>query len=201
GKQNGGSAPKDFATLPMINKYNTATLNEAGITNDIEEIAGRTNGSLQGLEFRLKSMDSFSRKVWSASQKGNAAEAKTLAGVHDLIRYTITTNPNQYVDDYSAAIELLKDKGYTLVRVKNSWGIENTSYWGVNTILEAPNQQAFELQFHTPESFNLKNGTLHTLYEEARLLSPGTARYQEINAQMIELTKQLEVPLGIEAIK
>ena len=33
----------------------------------------------------------------------------------------------------------------------------------------APNGQVFELQFHTPEGFELKDGVLHELNEQKRL--------------------------------
>ena len=73
-------------------------------------------------------------------------------------------------------------------------------YKGINTTI-TKNGQVFELQFHTEQSFNLKNNELHKLYEEAREISTSTERRAELQRQMIELSRQIPTPPGISTIQ
>jgi hypothetical protein len=84
--------------------------------------------------------------------------------------------------------------------VKNTWGSVNPTYKGVNTVWEAPSGEKFELQFHTQESFALKQGRLHELYEEDRQMSTTKERKGEIKQEMIRLSARLITPERIDKI-
>jgi hypothetical protein len=60
----------------------------------------------------------------------------------------------------------LKARGYEVVKWKDTWDSE--MYKGINAVFRAPNGARFELQFHTPTSFVLKNEINHPLYENWR---------------------------------
>ena len=62
-------------------------------------------------------------------------------------------------------LELTK-KGYQIDRVGNSWG--DDYYQGLNMTLISPNGQYFELQFHTEDSFMVKEKINHVYYEQSR---------------------------------
>ncbi|MEG1331806.1 MAG: head morphogenesis protein, partial [Eubacterium sp.] len=75
-------------------------------------------------------------------------------------------------------------------------------YNGINTVLRNPDSQAFELQYHTPESFEVKNEEMHKLYEKQRLIHDVKSKeYIELDDKMFELSASMEVPNGIEGIK
>jgi len=58
------------------------------------------------------------------------------------------------------------------------------------------------MQYHTLESFDLKNGELHKLYEKQRkLLDDESEEYLEIEDKMIELSSRLTFPKNIERVK
>lgn len=96
----------------------------------------------------------------------------------------------------------LENKGYSIVKVKNTWTDVGNPYNGINVQLEAPNGQKIELQFHTQESFELKNSeAMYSLYEQARVLEPNSDEYFEIEDKMFELSDSLEVPDNIESIE
>ena len=79
---------------------------------------------------------------------------------------------------------------------------EKNPYNGINVQLESQEGQKFELQFHTPESFELKNSQeMHGLYEQARVLRPGTEEYLEIEDKMFEMSDKLEIPNNINQIQ
>ena len=65
---------------------------------------------------------------------------------------------------------------------------------------ETPEGQLFELQFHTSDSFDVKQNINHALYEEARLLSTSTKRVSELNDQMLLNSAKIPQPNGVELI-
>jgi hypothetical protein len=92
--------------------------------------------------------------------------------------------------------------GYNTVKVKNSWLDKDNPYNGINTIIQAPNGQKFELQYHTPESFGLKNGKLHELYEKQRVITDkDSEEYIDLTDKMFELSDKLAMPINIERVK
>lgn len=86
------------------------------------------------------------------------------------------------------------------MKLKNTWLDEMNPYNGINVQIEAPNGQVFELQFHTPESFELKNGVLHELYEQLRCIDNENI-IMELVERMQELSNQLVRPNNIKDIQ
>lgn len=177
--------------------YNKAIVNESEITKHLQNIAEQSNMNMEGLEYRIKGKDSYLRKIRSNySPDGNRYE------INDILRYTYTAPPDKMVEGMSKAIELNAEKGYNTVKVKNSWVNSQNPYNGVNTILQTPDGQKFEVQYHTPESFEVKNGDMHKLYEKQRLITDTSSQeYIELNDQMFKLSDSMEVPMGIEGVK
>lgn len=58
----------------------------------------------------------------------------------------------------------------------------------------------FELQFHTPQSLEVKEAN-HKLYEEARLAETSKEMKKKLTNQMIENASSIGVPNEIERIK
>jgi hypothetical protein len=94
----------------------------------------------------------------------------------------------------------LEDAGYTNVKVKNTFK-PGSPYKGINTTFGTPDGQSFELQFHTPESFNTKQNLTHGMYEELRLL-PGDSHKAEKLLEKIRAVSDENVPIpdGIQEI-
>lgn len=118
------------------------------------------------------------------------------------MRYTYTSIPEDMTGKSLKAMDLYKDVGYNTIEVKNYWLNDMDPYQGTNTTITAPGGQKFELQYHTSESFELKNGKMHELYEKQRLLNDtSSTEYIELNDQMFELSDTLRVPARIEEVK
>ncbi len=98
-------------------------------------------------------------------------------------------------------LEVYKDEGYNIIVIKNSWVDDFNPYNGINTVLESSSGQTFELQFHTKESFDLKNGKLHELYEKARVLNFESKEYIELEEKMFQLSSRLKTPKNIKDVK
>jgi hypothetical protein len=131
---------------------------------------------LVGLEFRCKGQDRIMEKVanWMAVQPDLTPE-EALSIVKDPIRYTFQYAEGRYTDGVYADISRLKDDGFELVELRNSWGSEE--YKGINSRWRVPqNGQLFEVQFHTQISFEAKQLT-HPAYE--RLRNPATSETEQ----------------------
>lgn len=177
--------------------YNKAILNEPEVTNHIKRVAEITGMKIEGLDFKIKGKDSFIRKIRkNYNIEGNEYEIK------DILRYTYTDIPEELVEKTQKTIVINSNMGYNTIEVKNYWLNKNIPYNGINTIVKTKNGQKFEIQYHTPESFELKNGKLHRLYEAQREISDRTSdEFIRIDDEMYELSDELTVPREIERIK
>ncbi|WP_367568741.1 hypothetical protein [Lacrimispora sp.] len=191
------------ALYRKTNSYNQIILKEPGITADLIKISKDTGVVMVGLDRRLKEKDSFLRKVNTDSDHSLDSQIikDTINLTNDVIRYTYQSSPFTLLESYKSVYKQMSNKGYKTVKVKNTWLDKRSVYKGVNCVFESPEGQRFEVQFHTPESFNLKNGEMHKLYEESRKDTTSPARRAELNIKMFELSSQLEIPAYIDQVK
>ncbi|MDR2615506.1 MAG: hypothetical protein LBC28_02895 [Oscillospiraceae bacterium] len=171
--------------------YASAVKNEPEITKTIIEVAGKTGVKIEGLNNRLKSEKSFIRKREKAPN----------AAINDILRYTYTASPDMYVDAIQKSIAEFEKAGYKTVRLRNYWVEAADPFNGVNTLIRAPNGQIFEVQYHTRESFELKNGELHKLYERQRTFDDESYEFWELQQEMFSLSKKLIIPENVSEMK
>ena len=170
---------------------------EPKITNDMQRIAG--GNKLAGLEFRKKTAESLARKITADSQAENISLAKATSEINDALRYTTIFDPDTFTKEYLKMKRKLIAEGYQVVKVKNTWLIDGP-YKGVNTVIEKDGI-IFEMQYHTQESFDLKNGPLHELYEKYRDTSTSDRERMKLFKEMLDLSNELEIPKNIERVK
>lgn len=177
--------------------YENAVKNEPLITSNVKFVAKDNKLNTYGLEHRLKTKDSYLRKIRTEYKPdGNTYEVK------DIIRYTLgTENADDLVERINAAIDEFGEMGYNTVVLKNTWKNSKNPYKGVNTIIVAPNGQKFEVQYHTKESFETKE-KMHKLYEEWRLIEDKASEQAvKLNREMAQLSRKLKIPKNIEKVK
>ena len=126
----------------------------------------RYNSNLEGLRYSLKSLESFRSKV--ARREAMKTAPAAAYSTNDLNRYTLTFPRVQYTDGVLACYENLRAQGFVKVKDRNSW--DTPDYRGINSTWAIVNadgraQHMFEVQFHTPESFEVKDKRNHLLYE------------------------------------
>jgi len=180
--------------------HNKASANEKLITPELSEIVEKCGCSLAGLEFRIKTIESFQRKVETDMGEKGLQQDTVISNMRDLVRYTSVSMPENLVNDCSIILNDLESKGYSLVEVKNTWTDSRNPYNGINVTLMSPNGQKFELQFHTPQSLEVKE-VMHKLYEEARLPTTTLERKNELAKQMSVMSHKLIRPKNIEHIQ
>ena len=183
-----------FYSGQLLSKISKA---EPKITSDMQRIAGENQ--LAGLEFRKKTAESLARKITADSQVENISSAEAASKINDALRYTTIFDSDTFTEEYSKMKQKLIAEGYRVVKVKNTW-ITNGPYKGVNTVIEKDGIN-FEMQYHTRESFDLKNGLLHDLYEKYRDTNTSDRERMKLFKEMIDLSNGLEIPKNIERVK
>jgi len=183
------------AQMRGMGYYNRAIEQEKAVTDFVTHQAMESGFLQEGLEQRVKSRDSYLRKIrQNYSPDGNTYE------IHDLLRYTYIALPDELTEKTLSCIDSMDSMGYNTLGIKNYWLDLHNPYNGINTKVRAPSGQPFEIQYHTPESFALKNGKLHELYEQARELDPRDPRFIELEERMFELSDGLQEPADIERV-
>ena len=190
---------KENLTLSVDKLVEKSQKIEPTITADINNIATKAGGKLVGLENRLKSPSSIKRKI-EAEVADGFSKSLSLNKIRDAIRYTTVFKEGDFVTRYKAMQYLLAIKGYKTIIVKNTWK-NDSAYKGVNTFIQNEDGDVFEMQYHTQQSFDLKNGLLHELYEQFRNPKTPFHEKEKLLLEMRKLSSKIKVPKGIELIE
>lgn len=156
--------------------------------------------SLAGFDYRLKGQGSLARKIRTDAAMAGIEEQRAAGLIHDVLRYTYTMPTESFASEFARIRAALEAAGYNMAKVKNSLQHERQAYRGVNTQVAAPDGYVFELQFHTPESLNVKESLNHPLYERARLAETSAEERAELTRQMVENSAAIPTPPGIEGV-
>ena len=153
---------------------------------------------LIGLDHRLKSKDSLTRKIIFDHNHAGISLADAKARINDSVRYTMIIDEGNYTEKAMATLKALQEKGYTVTKASNTWN--NAIYKGLNTSLKSPDGTVFELQFHTTDSFITKECDNHLYYEIKR--NEYTTKSEKDTATEIQKinTAQLTIPAGISGL-
>ncbi|SFJ64234.1 hypothetical protein [Cellulomonas sp. KH9] len=173
---------------------------EPDITDPLQRMVGQVDGAtMPGLEYRLKGSDSLYRKI--ATDLMDDAPPRDVAGalarIKDAVRYTAQIPDADFASGVERVTRDLRAEGFTPVSWKNTFG--QPGYQGINSAWRSPDGQVFELQFHTPTSFDVKMRS-HELYEQIRLpnISPQERARLEAESQRVFAT--VPTPPGAPSI-
>ena len=202
--QRGGSAPGDYGTEASPRAHQVArdryirSVNmEHKITPILQEAAAKTNGTMKGLDFRLKTEESAADKIYRRS----LISRRPMEGVpiHDMNRYTMVYSHDQMVDSVYKTVDDLHSKGWDLKIGKNYYE-RGQDYHGENCVFKNKDGDEFELQFHTPNGFDIKMKT-HMTFEKFRAL-PATATEERkaLLNEMVSLADSDPPPRGWEQL-
>ena len=161
-------------------------------------IANQTHTSLEGLKYMIKSFDSAYEKVVVRKAFSDFSE------MYDIIRFTFIIDEGCYGTMTNKILEMLELENYHIHCINNYWRVSNNPYNGVNVQLEAASGVKIEVQFHTENSFAVKNGEMHKLYERYRMLVNQDSLQEEkaiLNKQMMDISANQVVPAGVKMIR
>jgi 2'-5' RNA ligase/predicted ABC-type ATPase len=177
------------------------------ITTHLLEMA-QNQGDLVGTENRLKTLDSLAEKIATKADEGDISLIRAAQNIRDSLRYSLAYQPSDYVESVEDALAELETHDQTVYRLRNYWrmdlapsvpGSEGT-FLGINVVLEAPNGFAYEVQFHTPQTYAINQSENWDLYQQS--LAPGLsdADREAIWARMRENLADVERPDGVESV-
>jgi predicted ABC-type ATPase len=150
---------------------------QGNITAQVQGAASDIGAELHGLQFAVKEEASLARKIATdfvdeGLKFPNRTVAEVADKVGDSVRYTMIIDEAGYNDGVAAAIRDLRDRGYELTKApKNYWRRPNAKnpYNGINANFRGPDGVIIEIQFHTPDSLDIK-GKIWGYYEKSRQL-------------------------------
>jgi len=152
---------------------------------------------LIGFEHRLKGRDRIKEKVLGTIRDFHHSPEQAVSLVPDTLRYTFQYREARYTQGVWADIERLRNEGFKLQKVRNSWSDDHDQYKGINSQwIEPDTGQRFEVQFHTRISFEAKQLT-HTAYELLRT-TPKPDKFEQmvLEAFQRKVTGEVPVPPG-----
>lgn len=177
-----------------------AKKNDKLTTKDLVASCSKTLGRLEGLDERIKSVESTTRKVKDKSQEKGISPEEYSKQVTDILRYTFCSNENNLIKEFFDIKNNLENKGYNIIEINNTFPIQNATYKGINSLVKNSDGYIFELQFHTYQSLQIKEEN-HKLYEKARLSSTPTYEKIKLNEIMRKNSNKIIIPSNINAIK
>ncbi len=153
---------------------------------------------LIGFDDRLKGRDRIKEKVYDGIDLLKRSPEEAVSLVNDTIRYTFQYREARYTQGVRTDIERLKDQGFELDKLKNSWSSDQ--YKGINSQwIEPDSGQRFEVQFHTRISFEAKQLT-HGAYERLRTRQADAFEELVLEAFQKKVTGEVPVPPGADGI-
>ena len=151
------------------------------------------HAQLSGLDFRFKSVESLARKLKHYSHKNGSSLLDNARVNADTLRYTMLIDSENYVETGTSLLDSFTNNGYIVTRFSNTW--DNELYKGINLNLQTASGLIFELQLHTPESFDAKMRT-HEYYEIVRADDSTKEQTAEAIAAQQEIVGAVTIPSG-----
>jgi hypothetical protein len=192
-----GSAERAMSRCGVAEGRNVfGSYGETGLTPTMRQIeAGLEHGRLvpETEELCLKSPDRFREKLAKMLGDEPGSDPDRLAtSIHDGIRYTYLFDGPNYVRGVLQARSALEEHGSELLTLRNTWASEESK--GINgRWRQRGSDQLFEVQFHTPESWDAKQRTRQA-YEEITSPATPTAERERLRAYQREVTAAVPVP-------
>ncbi len=148
--------------------YAEAEAAEASVTAFLKSFES-DKAHMEGLDYRLKTKESIARKLLTNALDMEVSVAEARGSIRDALRYTYVIEDEEYTAMTKQIIDACIENGYSVYKLKNTW--DSPDYKGINMNLITPDAYIFELQFHTPESYDTKQNKTHEDYEIIRSVS------------------------------
>ena len=181
--------------------YERAKSFEPEVTKIVSEVARNNNVNLSGLEYRLKTKESLKRKVFTEYRDNVGVTRYKIVeeSIGDSLRYTYVINEEQYTEKVLKIIDDLEKNNIAVWenKLRNYW--KSPTYRGINSNWTFKGKQKIEIQFHTPNSLNIKEGKSHKAYEKLRV-ETDPAKVDNYKKQIEEFWKEVKTPKGAEWI-
>ncbi len=164
-------------------------------------------GVLRGdVQHRLKSEHSLFDKLRRLMHLDRQTPEAAAAAIDDALRYSVVLDTQAFAQEYTEILGKLDAQGLTRMRVRNSFEKAHAAFKGVNVGFIGRdgdgNVVRLEIQFHTPQTFDLKE-RFHDDYKRAQTLRLDGANREQHYAALDparEAFEQVVAPPGCENI-
>ncbi|WDM67251.1 MULTISPECIES: XopAD/skwp family type III secretion system effector [Xanthomonas] len=175
---------------------------EPQVTDMLRHIAERHGGQLAGTQHQLKSFGSLKEKLTQRIAVKKQTLEEAVAGVNDALRYSVVLEPQDFTAGLRAVLAALDNQGHARIKLTNQFTKYPPIFKAINVTLRNPEGALWEIQFHTPETFELKE-QFHDLYKRSHALALGGAsrsEQRELQAPAVEAFKRVASPPECEQI-
>lgn len=171
-----------------------AELRDAEVSALVGSVVQQSGGRLVGGDHRIKTVESLTRKLNDQiAQNPTRAVDAAATQVYDVLRYTVVSDDDRYMEVHDRVLDELRRRGVELVLDANRWA--GPGYRGMNVRLRIDDWR-FEVQFHTSASYEAGKAT-RGYYEEGRLADTGEERKVELQRLIDAVFSEVPVPPGV----
>lgn len=171
-----------------------AELHDPGVTALVASVVEEAGGELVGLGNRVKTVESLTRKLADLVAQNPTRGVEAAANrVYDVLRYSVVASEDRYMAVHDLVLEGLRRGGVVVVLDSNRWA--GPGYRGINVRLRIGDWR-FEVQFHTPASYEAAKAT-RGYYEEGRLAETPEERKVELQRLVNAVFAAVVVPPGV----
>ncbi|AXV84016.1 type III effector protein (plasmid) [Ralstonia solanacearum] len=175
---------------------------DSEITPRLRNLAHAVGAQLVGLGHRLKSSGSLREKLKQLVAHKHLTLEEAVPLVNDALRYSVALLPQNFADGCRHIQAALDEQGHARVKLVNHFTKQYEPFSAVNVTLRSPEGHLWEIQFHTPQTFDLKE-QFHDLYKRShqlRLQGAPASQLHELTRPAREAFRAVPLPQGCEDI-
>ncbi len=169
---------------------------EPEITARLAKTAEKSGATMVGLRYKFKTRASLTDKILRDCASGGLTPSEAAGNIRDVLRYTFEIPDDTYSGAVEATRKALAKQGDKVSAFKNFWQGPPGGYRGINVQMLSKSGQPFELQFHTPRSFKVKQKEVHADYELVRDPLTSGAEKAAASKRMERAFKTITTPKG-----
>ncbi|QNH23711.1 XopAD/skwp family type III secretion system effector [Xanthomonas theicola] len=175
---------------------------EPAVTDMLARAAQPHRGRLEGTHHQLKSRGSLVEKLKQQMALKHKTLEEAAASVNDMLRYSVVLDRQDFTDGLRGVLASLDDQNHVRVKLTNLFAKHRQAFKAVNVTLRSPEGALWEIQFHTPDTFKLKE-EFHDLYKRKfalQLQGASQADQRDLQAPAQAAFSRVEAPPGCEEI-
>ncbi|WP_425513147.1 XopAD/skwp family type III secretion system effector [Xanthomonas fragariae] len=175
---------------------------EPVITKMLIGAAKLHGGHLEGMGHKFKSPGSLAEKFRQQIALKHKTLEEAAACINDALRYSVVLEPQHFTVGLRGVLASLDNQGHVRVKLLNLFTRHRQAFKAVNVTLRSPEGALWEIQFHTPDTFKLKE-EFHDLYKESfalQLESASQVDQHQLQASAQAAFSGVNAPPGCEEI-
>ncbi|WP_084801755.1 XopAD/skwp family type III secretion system effector [Bradyrhizobium sp. Ec3.3] len=175
---------------------------EREITPMLKQVVSTFRADLAGLKHRQKSKGSLRAKLDSLMAARNKTLEEAVAAVNDALRYSVVLAPQDFTEGCRRILATLDQLGHARTALTNHFNKRNEAFSAVSVTLRSPACAPWEIQFHTAETFELKE-RYHDVYKRAQeMLLQGAplALRRKVTHEAWLAVRNISIPPGCDEI-